>query len=169
MIIALLVVTFIIAFVVASIVVWVFSKPISAILERVIRDEISRAWTRYIQYALYVVGIGGGPHWGTTQVDLLKLFNQDPETKVVVMLGEVGGTMEIEAAEWIQAHMQKPVIALIVGRAAPEGAQMGHAGAIIEGKKGTAASKIQRLKEAGVHIACSPADIPSIIRRLGIF
>ena len=115
-----------------------------------------------------VVGIGGGPHWGTTQLDLLKLFNQDPETKAVVMLGEVGGTMEIEAAEWIQGHMQKPVVALIVGRAAPEGAQMGHAGAIIEGKEGTASSKIQRLEEAGVHIACSPAEIPSIIHRLGI-
>ena len=115
-----------------------------------------------------VVGIGGGPYWGTTQLDVLKMFNEDPETKVVVMLGEVGGRMEIEAADFIQGQMQKPVIALIVGRCAPEGAQMGHAGAIIEGKEGTAASKIQRLQSVGVHIATSPADIPLLIRKLGV-
>jgi succinyl-CoA synthetase alpha subunit len=115
-----------------------------------------------------VVGIGGGPFWGMTQPAVLKLFQEDPETSVVVLLGEVGGTMEIEAAEYIKNHMTKPVVALIVGRSAPEGAQMGHAGAIIEGKEGTAASKIRSLEEAGACIAYRPAEIPRIIKSLGV-
>jgi succinyl-CoA synthetase alpha subunit len=115
-----------------------------------------------------VVGIGGGPFWGMTQTTVLKLFQEDPETKVVVMLGEVGGTMELEAAEYIQNRMTKPVVALIVGRSAPVGAQMGHAGAIIEGNEGTAANKIKALEQAGVKIAYRPAEIPKIIRSLGV-
>jgi len=115
-----------------------------------------------------VVGIGGGPYWGMTQPTVLELFEEDPETKAVVLLGEVGGTMELEAAEYIKNHVTKPVIALIVGRYAPEGAQMGHAGAIIEGKEGTAASKIKILEESGVRIAYRPADIPMIIKSLGV-
>ncbi len=114
-----------------------------------------------------VIGIGGGPHWGLTQPTLLRMFNDDPETRAVVMLGEVGGTMEHDAAKVIRA-MRKPVIALIVGRAAPEGAQMGHAGAIIEGRENTADAKIALLKEAGALIAYRPADIPRIIRELGV-
>ncbi len=115
-----------------------------------------------------VVGIGGGPFWGMTQPTVLKLFNEDPETRAVVLLGEVGGTMELEAAEYIKNHMTKPVVALIVGRSAPEGAQMGHAGAIIEGKEGTATNKIRTLEEAGVRIAYRPAEIPQIIKALGV-
>jgi succinyl-CoA synthetase alpha subunit len=84
------------------------------------------------------------------------------------MLGEVGGTMELEAAEYIKNHMTKPVVALIVGRSAPVGAQMGHAGAIIEGNEGTAANKIKALEEAGVRIAYWPAEIPKIINSLGV-
>jgi succinyl-CoA synthetase alpha subunit len=114
-----------------------------------------------------VVGIGGGPFWGLSQTEVLKMFQEDPETEIIVMLGEVGGKMEQEAAEYIKAHVTKPVVALIVGRAAPEGAQMGHAGAIVEGKEGTAQSKIQALSEAGAHIATRPADIARIIKGLG--
>ena len=115
-----------------------------------------------------VVGIGGGPYWGMNQPTVLKMFEEDPETKIIVMLGEVGGTMEIDAAEYIKNHMVKPVISLIVGRSAPEGAQMGHAGAIVEGKEGTAAHKISELKKAGVHIAYRPSEIPQIIKSLGV-
>lgn len=115
-----------------------------------------------------VVGIGGGPFWGMTQPAALALFEEDPETRAVVLLGEVGGTMELEAADFIRHHMTKPVVALIVGRSAPEGAKMGHAGAIIEGNEATAASKIKALQNAGAHIAARPADIPKIIRSLGV-
>ena len=115
-----------------------------------------------------VVGIGGGPLWGLSQKDVLKMFQEDPETKVVVLLGEVGGTMEQEAAAFIERSMDKPVISLIVGRAAPKGAQMGHAGAIIEGEEGTAQSKIKALKKAGATVVSSPSQIPQIITRIGV-
>jgi succinyl-CoA synthetase alpha subunit len=111
-----------------------------------------------------IVGIGGGPFWGLSQESVLRMFQEDPETKAIVLLGEVGGTMEQEAAAFIKENMDKPVVALIVGRAAPEGAQMGHAGAIIEGEEGTAASKIKALAAAGVHIAYRPSEIPQRIR-----
>lgn len=115
-----------------------------------------------------VVGIGGGPIWGLSQQSVLKMFQDDPETKVVVLLGEVGGTMEHEAAAFIEEHMAKPVIALIVGRMAPAGSQMGHAGAIIEGEEGTAESKIAALKKAGALIARSSLEIPEMIKRIGV-
>ena len=115
-----------------------------------------------------VVGIGGGPLWGLSQKDVLKMFQADPETEVVVLLGEVGGTMEQEAAAFIERGMDKPVISLIVGRAAPKGAQMGHAGAIIEGDEGTAQSKIKALKKAGATVVSSPSQIPQIITRIGV-
>ena len=115
-----------------------------------------------------VVGIGGGPLWGLSQKDVLKMFQEDPETKVVVLLGEVGGTMEQEAAVFIERSMDKPVISLIVGRAAPKGARMGHAGAIIQGEEGTAQSKIQVLKKAGATVVSSPSQIPQIITRIGV-
>ena len=115
-----------------------------------------------------IVGIGGGPFWGLSQEAVLARFQADPETRVIVMLGEVGGTMEQQAAAYIKTHVTKPVVALIVGRAAPPGAQMGHAGAIIEGEEGTAASKIRALQEAGAHIAYRPSEIPGIIRGLGV-
>ncbi len=115
-----------------------------------------------------VVGIGGGPIWGLSQEAVLALFEKDPETKAVVLLGEVGGTLEYDAACFIEQNMKKPVIALIVGRMAPKGTQMGHAGAIIEGEEETAASKIEALRKAGAFIAKNSIEIPDLIRKLGV-
>ena len=115
-----------------------------------------------------VVGIGGGPIWGLSQVAVLEMFEEDPDTESVVMLGEVGGRLEHDAAQFISRHMEKPVVALIVGRTAPEGTQMGHAGAIIEGEEGTARSKISALENAGVMIAKSSLDIPELIGKMGV-
>jgi succinyl-CoA synthetase alpha subunit len=114
-----------------------------------------------------VVGIGGGPLWGTTQRDVLALFEQDPETRVIVLLGEVGGTMEHDAAGFIQGNVRKPVIALIVGRAAPSGAQMGHAGAVVAGEGETAEAKLAALRQAGCYVTRNPSEILSFIRELG--
>jgi succinyl-CoA synthetase alpha subunit len=107
------------------------------------------------------VGIGGDPIIGTSFVDVLKLFNDDPDTDVVVFIGEIGGTMEQEAAAYIKEEFGKPVCALIVGATAPPGKRMGHAGAIITGESATAASKIRALQEAGAAIIPTPADIGS--------
>jgi succinyl-CoA synthetase alpha subunit len=115
-----------------------------------------------------VVGIGGGPIWGLSQEAVLALFEKDPETKAVVLLGEVGGTLEYDAACFIEQNMKKPVIALIVGRMAPKGAQMGHAGAIIESEEETAASKIEALRKAGALIAKNSLEIPNLIRKIGV-
>lgn len=115
-----------------------------------------------------VVGIGGGPIWGLSQEAVLALFEKDPETKAVVLLGEVGGTLEYDAACFIEQNMKKPVIALIVGRMAPKGTQMGHAGAIIEGEEETAASKIEALRKAGALIANNSLEIPNLIRKIGV-
>jgi len=111
-----------------------------------------------------VLGIGGGPLWGLSQKAVLKLFQEDPETEVIVLLGEVGGMTEQDAAAFIERYMDKLVVSLIVGRTAPKGAQMGHAGAIIEGEEGTAESKIKTLRNAGSLIARSPSEIPEIIK-----
>ena len=105
------------------------------------------------------VGIGGDPVRGTGFVDVLKAFNEDDETLAVVMIGEIGGSGEEEAAEWIQANMKKPVAAFIGGRTAPAGKRMGHAGAIISGGKGTAAGKVQALREANIVVADTPDKI----------
>ena len=105
------------------------------------------------------VGIGGDPLIGTTFVDMLELFEKDKQTKLVVLIGEIGGTAEQEAAEFIKAEMSKPVVAFISGSTAPPGRRMGHAGAIITGSSGTAAEKIAALRDAGVYIAPSPAEI----------
>jgi succinyl-CoA synthetase alpha subunit len=105
------------------------------------------------------VGIGGDPIVGTSFVDLLQLFQEDPETDAVVLIGEIGGTKEQEAAEYIKAHVTKPVVGLVAGTTAPAGRRMGHAGAIITGSAARADEKIKALKEAGVHIVPSPADI----------
>lgn len=105
------------------------------------------------------VGIGGDPVNGTNFIDVLKAFNEDDETKAVVMIGEIGGTAEEEAAEWIKANMTKPVIGFIGGQTAPPGKRMGHAGAIISGGKGTAEEKIKTLNQCGVKTADTPSEI----------
>jgi len=105
------------------------------------------------------IGIGGDPVIGTTFVDALELFEQDPETSAVVMIGEIGGTAEEQAADFVRHKMTKPVIGFIGGQTAPPGRRMGHAGAIIAGGKGTAAEKMAALTSAGIHVVQSPADI----------
>jgi len=105
------------------------------------------------------IGIGGDPIIGTTTLDAVKLFMEDPETEGIVMIGEIGGTMEADAAYWIKEHGTKPVVGFIAGQTAPKGRRMGHAGAIIGGKDDTAAAKMKIMEECGITVAKSPAEI----------
>ena len=111
------------------------------------------------------IGIGGDPIVGMKYIELLELFKDDPGTEAVILIGEIGGTAEDEAAAYISASFRKPVVGFIAGQTAPPGRRMGHAGAIIAGGKGTAQEKMDALKAAGVHVAVSPADIGATLRK----
>ncbi|MEK8130245.1 succinate--CoA ligase subunit alpha [Paenibacillus filicis] len=109
------------------------------------------------------VGIGGDPVKGSEFIDILHLFNEDPDTYAVIMIGEIGGSAEEEAAEWIAANMKKPVVGFIGGQTAPPGKRMGHAGAIISGGKGTAAEKVATLERCGIKVAPTPSEMGSTL------
>lgn len=112
------------------------------------------------------IGIGGDPIIGTTHVDTLKLLNEDPETEAIILIGEIGGTAEETAAEYVKQHVKKPVVGFIAGQTAPPGRRMGHAGAIISGGQGTAAEKMKALTAAGIHVVESPAAIGETVAKV---
>ena len=113
-----------------------------------------------------VVAIGGGPLWGFTQRDAVAHYESDPDTKIIAILGEIGGSSEEEAARYIKEQVTKPVVALIVGRSAPAGKTLGHAGAIVSAAAGTAAAKMSALRDAGAYVAENPTELVSAVRRL---
>jgi succinyl-CoA synthetase alpha subunit len=112
------------------------------------------------------VGIGGDPVNGTSHVDVLKLFNADPETHGIIMIGEIGGSAEEEAVEWVKANCKKPVAGFIAGATAPPGRRMGHAGAIVSGGKGTAAAKIEAFRQAGIGVAPTPSEMAETLLKM---
>lgn len=111
------------------------------------------------------VGIGGDPVNGTSHLDVIKLFNEDPDTKGIILIGEIGGNAEVEAARWIKANCKKPVAGFIAGATAPAGRRMGHAGAIVGGVEDTAAAKIAVFKECGIEVAATPSDMADALLR----
>ncbi len=110
-----------------------------------------------------IVGIGGDPVHGLDFLDVIRMFNDDPQTQRIVMIGEIGGNDEERAAAWVKEHVKKPVVGFIAGRSAPEGRRMGHAGAIIEGSSGTAQAKIEAMRAAGIKVADLPTQIPALL------
>jgi succinyl-CoA synthetase alpha subunit len=112
------------------------------------------------------IGIGGDPIIGTTHVDALRLLNDDPETEAIILIGEIGGTAEETAAQFVKDHVKKPVVGFIAGQTAPPGRRMGHAGAIISGGQGTAAEKMKALKAAGIHVVETPAAIGETVAKV---
>ena len=112
------------------------------------------------------VGIGGDPVNGTSHLDVIRMFNDDPETQGIIMIGEIGGSAEEEAAEWIQKHCRKPVAGFIAGATAPPGRRMGHAGAIVSGGKGTASAKIEAFKAAGIGVAATPSEMAETLLKM---
>jgi succinyl-CoA synthetase alpha subunit len=112
------------------------------------------------------IGIGGDPIIGTTHIDALRLLNEDPETEAIILIGEIGGTAEEAAAEYVKQHVKKPVVGFIAGQTAPPGRRMGHAGAIISGGQGTAAEKMKALTAAGIHVVESPAAIGETVAKV---
>src|SRR2546429_479102 len=113
-----------------------------------------------------VVGIGGDPVHGTSHLDIIKMFNDDPGTHGVIMIGEIGGSAEEEAAEWIKRNCKKPVAGFIAGATAPPGRRMGHAGAIVSGGKGTAAAKIAAFRKAGIGVAATPSEMADTLLKM---
>ena len=111
------------------------------------------------------VGIGGDPVNGTSHLDVIRMFNDDPETRGIVMIGEIGGNAEVEAARWIKANCRKPVAGFIAGATAPAGRRMGHAGAIVGGAEDTAAAKIAVFRECGIEVAVTPSDMADALIR----
>jgi succinyl-CoA synthetase alpha subunit len=126
--------------------------------------EIVDALTRLGLGTSTCVGIGGDQIIGTDFIDVLELFEKDPQTEAIVLVGEIGGTAEQEAAEYIKKHVSKPVVGFVAGQTAPPGKRMGHAGAIISGSEGTAQEKIAALREADVTIAKLPTDIAQLVK-----
>jgi succinyl-CoA synthetase alpha subunit len=112
------------------------------------------------------IGIGGDPIIGTNFVDAIRLFNDDPETEAIIMIGEIGGTNEEAAAEYVKQHVEKPVVGFIAGQTAPPGRRMGHAGAIISGGQGTAKDKMKAMTDAGIHVVVSPAEIGGTLAKV---
>ena len=112
------------------------------------------------------VGIGGDPVNGTSHLDVIKMFNDDPDTHGIIMIGEIGGSAEEEAAAWIRDNCKKPVAGFIAGTTAPPGRRMGHAGAIVSGGKGTAEAKIEAFREAGIQVAQTPSEMADVLLKV---